>query len=435
MDYASRQSQCLEAMRGVLFCLKELQQPMIEVVTAFNSMWSNLLEAISSTGPRNFTKTTKAAVALLRVFLKEFDGSVALMGAINAFDARMITDALGDYLACPEQWGAIASDHTKPICAIVDRVVRRLSYCEVHFLVPSTEDNEFKELSQALYHIRAAFGAIYMLWPGLHGLYQELKLSNVGRELFKNPVYRSLVSFIPVACTMLDTATEKMKNHEVIKTISKELVRIVAYDETIREVDSSARFYLMNLGSVADKLVPTIESGESVGSGGVLTCVMRALLQLMFAAQKYENNLRMYRVRLFQKLGSEAYYNDFMKVREILELLGRVNGSKENNIVQAGMLAKELPNLANISQGIVDLRHLRGSPEELCDDSRNAAYIFWGAYVTKLSDSMLPKAQYSLSYGGSAITSTTAVPQLPCTTCTIFPVSVADECWVGNVFC
>ena len=408
---------------------------MKEVVIAFNSMESNLLAAINSTGPRNFTITMKAAVSLLRVFLKEFDGSVALMGAIRGFDERMDTESLADYLPCPEQWGMIASDHAKPICALVDRAVRRLSYCGVHVVVPNSEDKEFKELRHAFYHISTVSCSITALWPTLHGLYQDVKLKSVAMEPFKNPVHRCLMSFIPVACLMLDTATETTKNYAVIKTISEELVRIVAYDNTIREVDSSARFYLADFDSVAQKLVPTIKSGELVGSGGVLTCVMRAVHHLMYAAEKFENNLKMCRLRLFEKLGSEAYYNVFTRVRKILQLLGRVNGSKEGNIAQASTLAKEAPDLENISQVIVALCNLRRSPEQLGDDCRNAAYAFWRAYVAKLMDSMLWNKQHSLSYDRSATTSAASVTHVPYTTGTIYPVSVEDECWVNNVFC
>ena len=381
MNLFEVQNECLRLLTKSIADLEELQTTIKPISDAFTCFRIQFGTFESGETPDSYKNAIRYAGAALHVYLRKFDGSKGLEDGIAAIDVSRIK-TYEDYIAYVSQLGKITSPSFRPVCTILEKSMRKLSFCGASSRRLSADEAELKQLFDVFTPVESAFKMNRLALTGLSTIYAELQ-KEYPQVVFANPVYRAIMDHVvPAAAQLIDGVFNRDNCVQSLSVLSVEMRSLMYYDVLLSGIDGAACFYLMDLLSFNEQLKSVTFNTLTESSQNFLKRLLSILSMLIVACEFYELSLKPARVIFFERLGSQvASYDDFRAIRAIMYSLGRVNGCVETNIALASETAKNNERISNLSAIVRNLPHVRGSPVELGAESRNAAYILWNEFT------------------------------------------------------
>ena len=429
---------CLDNLERTSKCLCDLHACLSPVVRGIRTYDLHLKEFLGGKNTGAFEDAIKAAGCLLHAFLKEFDGSKAMMDNLGSYNADSLCAGwFGNALSNTITWSQFASASTKPFCEIIEKAIRRLSYCGMNKFIASTDDVDLKTLSNSFASIDFAFGQIVLAHQQLTGVYTALKQTKVEQEGFDNPVYAAFVRFIVPACrrVIVEILNPGQTITSLIATAS-EFDSIIAYESNLAGLDSSARLLLMDLlssriffkGTVAPVTLPA-------GSQLMLQRLMVASVSMIETSEYFEGVLRSSVHPVLFK-GESRIYGEYRTIRLVLTLLGRTSSIAENNVRTAVRLVME-SGLSDFFSEAAKLSEFKETGDALRIVSCAAACGLWLSFKRSLADARTPTTHnFQVSLHPSSVASTATSSKSPSPLDDKGKVVMSSaECWADSVFC
>ena len=385
MSVSEARAECLGHLERSLRGLEATYWLLRPVADVFAHMERHLQTYLNGHGP-HYKDSIRWIGFLLHVFLNVFDGSPELIQKVNSLNWQLIKTH-EDFIVYATLLSNHVSPQLRPVVLTVEKAMKRLQQCGTSSAMPAKDDENFRDLVDVFAPIHFAVKQISCAWPELRRVRQAVERGQC-TPAFVNPVYLVVMKcIVPMVLPFIEGPFLRW-NSSAAADLSEELKSMLAYQDSLYGLESScARFYLMNLPdhSLTSQCLGDIPA-LTANSQKIVQCLLCTFATLMLATQTYEETLMPIRLRAFESLGADGpSYKEFHTICTMLSYLGRTKCAQESNIEAASKLARSSANVAKLSVVVADLCHLRGHPEELQQESRNAAYILWKNFVTWLA--------------------------------------------------